>query len=443
MNDAFCVVPWHLFNVSMDGSAQLCCRAVKSVRDEQDRPMRLDDTPFESIWNSDYMAAVRKDMLDGKPRADCSACYEHEAKMQTSMRLESNESWLQGLTPEQGKASYAQLKTSTEAAGYRVAHSPYSLHLWFGSHCNLKCRMCNGSFSTRIAADPVHSRWHPAWPMPELRGPRRFDDGRTWADSPSIVLGDLLKEGNVVAHLSFAGGEPFLQPQIVPLLQALIGRGRAPDMTLYFSTNGTVFSTPLIEKLRAFRGVTLAVSLDGVGGLNDYVRNPSRWEQVLANLRRMQELPWLSLEVDPTVQAYNALSLTSLLRFCDAEGLKCILNNVLLQPEYLSLSALPDNCRRLARERLEEYGQTCAPEKREAVAGIVRHLQGPPPDHQPQLLSTFQTFTKELDASRGETLAEAEPELSRLIAEATPLAPRSSAGGWRRFGRAIGSLRRS
>src|SRR4030095_14783278 len=106
--------------------------------------------------------------------------------------------------------------------------------------------------STRIASDPVHNRWHPARPMPELRGPRRFEDGRTWADSPSIVLGDLMKEGNLVAHLSFAGGEPFLQPQIEPLLQALIDRGRARYMTLYFSTNGTVFSESLVEKLRAF-----------------------------------------------------------------------------------------------------------------------------------------------------------------------------------------------
>jgi glutamate-1-semialdehyde 2,1-aminomutase len=211
-------------------------------------------------------------------------------------------------------------------------------------------------------------------------------------------------------------------------------------MALYFSTNGTVFSSSLVEKLRPFREVTLAVSLDGVGALNDYVRHPSRWDQVTANLRRMQELPWLRLEVDPTVQAYNALSLTSLLRYCDAEGLSCLVNNVLLQPEYLSLSALPDNCRRLARERLEEYGRTCVAERQEAVAGIVRHLEGPPPPHQPGLLSTFLTFTSELDASRGERLAEAEPELSRLIAEAT--APVARPEGWRRFALAFGSLRR-
>ena len=427
MNKTFCIVPWRHFNVSMDGSGQLCCRATASVRDGKGT-LLLDEAPFDSLWNSDYMAAVRKDMLEGKPRPDCTACYEHEALMQTSMRTEWNESWLYGQAEAQREQSYAQLKAASEASGHRVAHSPTSLHLWFGSHCNLKCRMCNAGFSTRIKSDPVHSRWHPARPLPELRGPRRFDDGRTWADSPSVVLRDLFKEGNVVDTVSFAGGEPFLQPQIMPLLDALIERGRAPHMTLYFSTNGTILSAALLEKLRAFRQVTFAMSLDGVGPLNDYVRHPSRWDQLMANLARMQEQPWLRLEIDPTVQAYNALSLTTLLRFCDERGLKCTPNNVLLQPEYLSLSALPEAARRLAHERLEEYARTCPAEKKGAVDGVVRHLAGPPPPDQPQLLQTLLAFTSEMDASRGERLADAEPELFRYLTEAAAPAERAGTG---------------
>jgi glutamate-1-semialdehyde 2,1-aminomutase len=301
--------------------------------------------------------------------------------------------------------------------------------------------MCNSSLSSRIATDPVHSRWHPERPLPQPTGHRRFHDGRTWAESPSVLLGEVLREGNVVRHISFAGGEPLLQPQIEPFLQTLIDRSAAEHMTLYFSTNGTVFSTSLVEKLQRFQKVTLAVSIDGLGALNDYIRHPSRWDQLMGNLRRMQALRWLDLEIDPTVQAYNALSLTSLLRFCDAEGLRCIPNNVLLQPKFLSLSVLPDGCRRLASERFEAYARTCAAEKKEAVAGIVRHLEGPPPPEQPSLLGTFREFTRDLDASRNESLAETEPELSRMLDEG-----RSSGGmwpaGWRRLIRDVGGFRR-
>jgi MoaA/NifB/PqqE/SkfB family radical SAM enzyme len=440
MNKAFCVLPWHQLQLSTEGSAQLCCRAVSFVSDAEGRHLRLDETPFDEMWNSDYMVSVRKDMLEGRSRPDCAACYEHEAKMGMSLRTEVNERWLKDLSPVEREAALRQLETESAATGHALPRSPYILHLWFGSHCNLKCRMCSASYSTRIASDPVHSRWHPARPAPEIRGPRRFDDGRTWADSPSVVLGDLLKEGNVIGHLSFAGGEPFLQPQIEPLLQALIDRGRAPHMTLYFSTNGTVLSSSLVEKLQAFKGVTLAISLDGMGALNDYIRHPSRWGQVTANLRRMQELPWLTLEIDATVQAYNALSITSLMRFCDAQGLRCIPNNVLLHPEYLSLSALPDTCRRLARERLQDYLETCPGEKREALTAVIRHLEGPPPANQPQLLATFLSFTGEMDASRSERLADAEPELARLVAEAAGLATPAPAGAWQRL---AGSLSQS
>jgi hypothetical protein len=135
-------------------------------------------------------------------------------------------------------------------------------------------------------------------------------------------------------------------------------------------------------------------------------------------MRRMRELPWLRVEVEPTLQAYNALKITDLLRFCDDQGMGYTLSNVLVHPNYLSFSALPDNCRRLARERLEAYGRTCPESQRAPLAAVVRHLEGPPPPEQPQLLSTFMQFTSDLDVSRRERLSTAEPELVGLLAEA-------------------------
>jgi len=279
--------------------------------------------------------------------------------------------------------------------------------------------MCRADCSSTIAADPVHSHWHPLTVAEgDPRGPKRYQDGRTWADSPSVLFEDVFKEPNVIEAISFAGGEPLLQPQIHPLLQLLIDRGRASSMTLYFSTNGTIFSPALVDKLQRFKQVTLAVSMDGMGALNDYIRHPARWSHVTENIRRMRELPWLRVEIEPTLQAYNALKITDLLRFCDEQGLSYTLSNVLVHPNYLSFSALPDNCRRLARERLEAYGRTCPESQRAPLAAVVRHLEGPPPPEQPRLMETFLQFTQDLDASRGERLAAAEPELVRLLAEA-------------------------
>src|SRR6185436_5759319 len=134
-----------------------------------------------------------------------------------------------------------------------------------------------------------------------------------------------------------------------------------PSMRLFVSTNGTVFRKSLMQKLSRFQKVVLALSLDGVGPLNDYIRYPARWDVILANLSAMKRWTGIELRVDPTVQAYNVLGLADLLRFCDAEGLEVSLSNILLGPPYLAVAALPEPCLARARERLEAYLRDEAP----------------------------------------------------------------------------------
>jgi MoaA/NifB/PqqE/SkfB family radical SAM enzyme len=418
-DDTFCIFPWLQLNFSTDGSAQLCCRATRSIGDRKGVPLTLDRVPFTEIWNSEHMVKARKAMAEGRRVADCAPCYLHERTMGTSLRKEVNDAWLWNVAPPD-RAAVIQKRIAESAADRHVMKTPPTkLHLWFGSHCNLQCRMCQASFSTRIAADPVHRSWSPGSPGAGLPPEqRRFQDGRTWADSPSVVFGELFEDTSQLTSLSFAGGEPFLQSQIEPLLQLFIDRGRAAQMDLYFSTNGTVYRDSLVEKLKQFAKVTLAVSLDGAGAVNDYIRFPSRWEAVWANVLRFRDLGFPLVQVDPTVQAYNALAITDLLRLCDSEGLECLLGNVLLFPDHLSIRALPAACRRVARERLEAYLAVCPERHRAAVTNVARSLGGPEDRQQASLLSTFMTFTNDLDASRKQSLAAAIPELVEALAAA-------------------------
>jgi hypothetical protein len=119
--------------------------------------------------------------------------------------------------------------------------------------------------------------------------------------------------------------------------------------------------------------------------------------------------------VEPTLQVYNALKITDLLRFCDEHGLEYSLSNVLTHPGQQSFAALPDTCRKLARQRLEAYARGLTDERREAVAGVVRHLESPRDPDQANLLASLMRFTNALDASRGQRLEDVEPELFRLL----------------------------
>jgi MoaA/NifB/PqqE/SkfB family radical SAM enzyme len=423
--DTFCIFPWIQLNFSIDGSAQLCCRAAQSLADAQGRPLSLDRVPFAEIWNSEHMVNVRKAMAEGRGVVDCAPCYIHELTTGRSLRKDTNDAWLSNVPVRDRPASIKRRIEESVADRHVMKTPPRKLHLWFGSHCNLQCRMCSATYSTRIAADPVHRSWNPGPPSLGLPpDQRRFTDARAWSDSSSVVFGELFADTSQLTSLAFAGGEPFLQAQIEPLLQLLIERGRAPAMDLYFSTNGTVIRESLIEKLRQFGQVTLAVSVDAVGELNEYIRFPSRWDVVWGNVLRMRDMGFAVVQVDPTFQAYNALAFTDLLRLCDREGLECNQANVLLYPEHLSIRVLPPACRRLARERLESYLQDCPERHRQGAAAFASALAGPDHPNQKSLLATFMTFTNDLDASRKQSVAASNPELvAALDAEGFPWNP--------------------
>jgi uncharacterized Fe-S cluster-containing radical SAM superfamily protein len=416
LNESFCIRAFDHLNLNLDGTAQLCCRASQPITDGT-RPFSLATDPYAAVWNSAYMRGAREALLAGRRIPDCVACYSHERTMGTSLRIESNAAWLERQPAAQRGEAFSRLKAASEAAAHVMAAPPRTLHLWFGSHCNLQCRMCSAEFSTRIAADKVHRAWHPR--NTEAAGPTRFTDAEAWSDSESVLFGEVLREPDGLEAIAFAGGEPLLQKQIEPLLEFLIARGRAPFMRLFISTNGTIVRESLMDKLACFATVVLALSLDGVGPLNDYVRYPARWDALLANLEAMRRWPGIRLRVDPTVQAYNILGLAELLRFCDEEGLEVSLSNILLSPRYLAVGVLPASCVRAAQTRLEAYLREDPPVRNlAAVHGILSHLGTLPAPDQPALLEEFMTFTNDLDASRQQRLQEAVPELPRLIAEA-------------------------
>jgi glutamate-1-semialdehyde 2,1-aminomutase len=233
-----------------------------------------------------------------------------------------------------------------------------------------------------------------------------------------VVFGEVFRNVDELEAIAFAGGEPLLQKQIEPLLEYLIQKGRARHVRLFISTNGTYFRTSLMEKLDRFQEATVAVSLDGVGPLNDYIRFPARWDEIVANVASMRTFRNIRLRVDPTLQAYNVLALPDLLRYCDGQGLSVSLSNILLGPEYLAVAALPAPCLALARERLEAYLMSCPEASAGPVRGVLAHLETLPVPEQPALLHAFMTFTNDLDASRGQRLSDVAPELVRLIEEA-------------------------
>jgi Radical SAM superfamily len=122
--------------------------------------MRLGENSFDSIWNSDYLKAVRRKMVRNQPVGACFKCYHLEATGAKSLRLWSNECALDLSSRGSLQEVYRQAADIVEHHGGQ-APLPVSMQLWLDNRCNLACRMCNGHFSSRIASDLVQSRWNP------------------------------------------------------------------------------------------------------------------------------------------------------------------------------------------------------------------------------------------------------------------------------------------
>src|SRR5438094_1759010 len=138
--------------------------------------------------------------------------------------------------------------------------------LWFqvdGTLCNLECRHCF------ISCSP-HNRSFSFLDLDTVQ--RRLQE--------SVVLG--------VKEYYFTGGEPFLNRDMVPILELTLQYGPATVLT-----NGTVFKEEWLYRLRkadeeSAYSLEFRVSIDGyTAEENDPIRGPGTFERATGGIRRL------------------------------------------------------------------------------------------------------------------------------------------------------------
>ena len=75
--DSFCIYPFMSLNIMPTGTAKPCC-AFGTLLEEAGRPLSVYEHSISSIWNSQAMRDMRRDMVGGKPVAACEYCYNQE-----------------------------------------------------------------------------------------------------------------------------------------------------------------------------------------------------------------------------------------------------------------------------------------------------------------------------------------------------------------------------
>lgn len=345
-------MPWFEVHINADGSYHTC-GAQPNVITGSDLANQYNvyNMDIEQWVNSEYQCQARLKKLQGTQDPLCKMCYLEEDTGSSSKRHKelhkSRISTVDFYDSYQRSPDRHWFDFSEENQGRTNYPQPISYHISMGNECNLACKTCVPSASSRVASE---------WTIDgKYDGPIRMNwtlDDAAWQRTTDYIC---QTSGLKFVHL--IGGEPFLNPRFEDLIDKLIAHGNT-DIYLGFTTNGTMFSPSLMEKLDRFRHVDVGVSIETADRLNSYIRKHSHTQSVLDNIERYSKYiseSHVYLTVRPVPSALSVHTLDDLYRWCLDRELD-VMTNILAYPLYLRIQNLP----RDIKDRLSErYSRWC------------------------------------------------------------------------------------
>jgi len=270
LNKSLCAYPWQAAAIRPNGATIPCCRYPNL--DDADLFVDCDEPR-----NSEHWIKLREDMLLGKPISGCQSCYQDEANGLTSMRQYS----LTKFVPTKN-----EIKPLVQ------------LEVALSNLCNLACAHCSNYFSTK-------------WYTEDVRAGRIEKIGVIQNDF-SFNHWDLSK----VTELKIIGGEPFMeQKRFINLLKNL----NLSNISLQICTNGTIMPNDELKSLiESCKNVYLCVSLDGLNTTNDWYRWPSKFNEVVTNMKLYEAWWRYNKNIIPIVHhVVNAINIFELEAFIE------------------------------------------------------------------------------------------------------------------------------
>ena len=364
MTDTFCPLPWIHLATRPNGDVRLCCTANASGAGQEDvkdaglvkqdgRIMNLQHDTIADVWNSNYMKTVRLQMLAGEAPPSCKKCYKEEDSGIVSKRQWEGEVW-------KDRLDIASIVKSTSADGYLPVDIPY-FDLRLGNLCQLKCIMCSPHDSSSWIKE-----WklqYPKYRTVELKQDQQWnsDFDYTWYKKGSF-LSDMRLQAYNIRELYFAGGEPLLIPEHYKILEFMVETGAAKLCVLRYNSNGLELPEKLFELWNHFKQVKFNFSIDAVEERNDYIRYPSKWKDVVANLERLDNTPSnITVNIACAVQLLNVLTISELVHWKESMNFKkinlppygagLIGTHLVYLPSYLNVRVLPKHLKdRVAKQ---------------------------------------------------------------------------------------------
>ena len=406
-----CALPWIGLHNQSNGDVFPCCNWTGETLGT------LRQSSLPRIMNAEPMKRLRRDMLAGKPNAGCSSCHDNERLGLFSLRGWANENF---------GANSALLK-STRGDGSLAEPRFRYLHLNFSNLCNLRCRTCSPRRSTAWYQDV-------AILMRERYGDVPKQIPLTPTQDPADFLRALEPHLTGLHTIQLAGGEPLLAKEHHELLERLVDL-KLTHVRLLYNTNLSVLryrNKDLTRLWSRFENVEFWVSFDASGRRGEYLRKGQRWNEAVANWRRLRRAcPLARMNLAPVISLFNAAHIPDFHREWIEAGLirpDDFHLHVLRAPRPYSIQAYPASMKERLLERFERhlsYLGALTP-RPDAVAkvfrGVMKFMTAADLGGE---LENFRKTTSELDRVRGEKLLDVFPELSELFPSPSASSARS------------------
>jgi len=276
MNNIFCRAPFMHLYVGYAGRPRLCCASI--LTEKVKTLSTIDSSNFWDYWQGEYLTEVRNDMLNNVPRKECEPCYTIEDTGGKSFR------------------NAFDIRHSHIDLQGKELFLPNDLDIRFSKLCNLKCRMCSESISSQLEKEMTNN----------YSLLKQYRDQITQPIMSENNFKKILDNINSIDYIKVAGGEPSIMPEVESFLQAFIDNNRHTGdnaVNLLITTNCTNQNTKFEKLINQFSNVTLTVSFEGIGLVNNYIRSPSNFdilEQILISYLKKHKCI-----LNATIQAYN------------------------------------------------------------------------------------------------------------------------------------------
>ena len=403
-NHTWCVNAENNLSIGTDGGVRVCCVIDDAVRNEKGEIYNARTTSFSDIFNSAPLQTLRDNLRNGIQDPLCKKCWDDEACGKKSKRLRD--------------LDRVNFQKEDEFLNFEKNTIKF-IELSLGNTCNLKCRMCGPWSSNQWAREYYDTRYKDKISWEEF-----LSDNQQYSslyDTESYFWENIHSILKDVVHLDFYGGEPFLIKKHWDLIEQCVNNGYSQNKTLHYTTNATIWPEKYIHLLKNFNCVYINLSLDAIQDKANYIRYPSKWEEVDVIVNKWYVFamnhPNIHINICYTVTPYNVYYVDEMIQYLESLNkkyesnmidLKDIFLNTVHKPNYYDIRFMPLYLKENIFSKLEQGA-----EKNKPLNNLLNYMMSE--SYNKNYWNQFKYYTKMSDEYRNQSFQKIFPELYSLI----------------------------